>query len=178
MKIPSLISIVVPFIIVSCAGTPKNPNDREEKIRQRDVVKVTYSKNKMENPKKMGSYIIKKGDTLMWISYKLFGDYSTWKELQHLNPTKNITRLQIGDTIRYTQPETSFNWKKTGKTYNIKKGDSLGKISKKLYTTRTKWQRLWNYNNRMIKNPDLIFSGFTLFYLPEKKLAQNNTSQK
>ncbi len=40
--------------------------------------------------------------------------------------------------------------------YEIKKGDTLGKIAKKYGTT---WQKIFEMNKTIIKNPDLIFPG-------------------
>lgn len=40
--------------------------------------------------------------------------------------------------------------------YEIKKGDTLGKIAKKYGTT---WQKIFEMNKATIKNPDLIFPG-------------------
>jgi nucleoid-associated protein YgaU len=40
--------------------------------------------------------------------------------------------------------------------YEIKKGDTLGKIAKHFGTT---WQKIHEANKSVIKNPDLIFPG-------------------
>lgn len=40
--------------------------------------------------------------------------------------------------------------------YEIKKGDTLGKIAKQFGTT---WQKIHEMNKEVIKNPDLIFPG-------------------
>lgn len=40
--------------------------------------------------------------------------------------------------------------------YEIKKGDSLSKIAKQYGTT---WQKIYEMNKDVIKNPDLIFPG-------------------
>jgi len=43
--------------------------------------------------------------------------------------------------------------------YVVQKGDTLQKISEKLYGTTQKWQSLYNANKHMLKSPDRIRSG-------------------
>ena len=107
-----------------------------------------------------------KEDTLMWIAYKIYGDYGKWRTLANYNKSKlnDNYDLSIGQKIKYKTPSNSFNWNKNGTAYTIIKGDTLGKISKKVYGNMNRWKDLWDYNKPMIKNPDLIFAGFTLYY--------------
>jgi nucleoid-associated protein YgaU len=49
-----------------------------------------------------------------------------------------------------------------GVTYTVKKGDSLRKIAKKLYGNESKWKAIYEANQPMIKNPDLIYPGQVL----------------
>jgi LysM repeat protein len=44
----------------------------------------------------------------------------------------------------------------SGDVYEIKKGDSLSKIAKQYGTT---WQKIFEMNKDVIKNPDVIFPG-------------------
>lgn len=45
-------------------------------------------------------------------------------------------------------------------SYTVKKGDSLSKISKKIYGNTGKWQTLYNANKSVVgKNPNLIYPG-------------------
>ena len=47
-------------------------------------------------------------------------------------------------------------------TYTVKKGDSLSKIAKKLYGDASKWKAIFEANQPMIKNADLIYPGQVL----------------
>ena len=49
-----------------------------------------------------------------------------------------------------------------GVTYTVKKGDSLRKIAKKLYGNESKWKAIFEANQPMIKNADLIYPGQVL----------------
>ena len=43
--------------------------------------------------------------------------------------------------------------------YVVKKGDSLFLISKKIYGSGAKWEKIFNANRNIIKNPNLIYPG-------------------
>jgi len=48
----------------------------------------------------------------------------------------------------------------------------LGVISTKVYDGEKKyWKKLWENNKPMIRDPNLIFAGFTIFYQPLEQLT-------
>jgi nucleoid-associated protein YgaU len=46
-------------------------------------------------------YVVKRGDTLSGIAYKLFGDTSKWRDLAKDNKIKNPKLLQVGTRLKY-----------------------------------------------------------------------------
>lgn len=113
-------------------------------------------------------YEVKKNETLMWIAFKLYGDYRKWKELANWNGTHFASgALRAGTEIKYKS--SSFVWRPKGNPYLIERGDYLSKISKKVYGTPMEWKRIWENNRPMIRYPDLIFAGFTLYYVPKEE---------
>ena len=50
--------------------------------------------------------------------------------------------------------------------YVVQAGDSLGKISEKLYGDWSQWKRIFEANRDQISNPDLIHPGQT-FIIPD-----------
>jgi len=58
-----------------------------------------------------------------------------------------------------------------GNPYLIKSGDSLSLISKKVYGDWREWPAIHKNNPKQIRDPNLIFAGFTLYYLPLNKIA-------
>ena len=118
-----------------------------------------------------GQYTVQSGDTMMLVSFKVYGDYTKWKSIANLNPQINSQALAAGDVIKYKLPTTKFDWQPSGTPYLIKRGDTLGTISKEKYGSSSKWKGLWDNNRPMIKNPNLIFAGFTLYYLPSTDVA-------
>lgn len=123
------------------------------------------------------NYSVKSGETLMQISFKLYGDISKWKTLRELNQTSLVNgNVRKGMKIKYYVPETPFNWSPEGTPYLIKNGDTLGTISNSVYQTPKKWKKIWENNKPLVKNPNRIYAGFTLYYLTEG-LAENSIQE-
>jgi nucleoid-associated protein YgaU len=53
-----------------------------------------------------------------------------------------------------------------GRTYTVKKGDSLSKIAKREYGDAQQWHRIFEANRDTIKDADLIYPG-QVIRLPE-----------
>ena len=82
-----------------------------------------------------------------------------------LNGKQKVTK---GMVLKYKSPMEKFVWNPEGNPYLINHGDTLGSISHTTYGTKKHWKDIWNNNKPMIKNPNKIFAGFTL-YTPELK---------
>ena len=117
-----------------------------------------------------GQYTVKKGETLMLVAFNIYGDYARWREIANMN---SITSGNIseGMVLNYTMPATKFVWNPKGLPHLIKRGETLGSISQDKYNTRSKWRLIYDNNRPMIKDPNLIFAGFTLYYIPLRDLA-------
>jgi nucleoid-associated protein YgaU len=112
------------------------------------------------------TYRVKKGETLMQIAFALYGDISKWKELKSMNSDKvNSNKgLKANIELKYKAPSKAFVWNPNGKAYLIKNGETLGTISNAVYSTPKKWKAIWENNKPLIKNPNIIYAGFTLYY--------------
>lgn len=124
-------------------------------------------------PRKIKFYKVKKGETLMQIAFKLYGDISRWQELKKLNQEKvsRNTTLATNLTLKYEAPDVEFVWNPSGEPYVIGTGETLGIISNNVYQTPKRWKSLWENNKPLIKNPNVIFAGFTLYYIKDQNLA-------
>ena len=80
-----------------------------------------------------------------------------------MNPEMS-TNLSVGQVIKLPKPEEAFVWSPSGEPYVIQRGDTLGTISQVKYGTKSKWRRIYENNKPLIKDPNLIFAGFTLYY--------------
>ena len=67
--------------------------------------------------------------------------------------------------LKYIAPAEEFVWNPEGLPYLIRTGDTLGIISTSVYQTSRKWKMIWENNRPLIKDPNKIFAGFTLYYL-------------
>jgi nucleoid-associated protein YgaU len=116
------------------------------------------------NAGKIESYKVKKGETLMQIAFKVYGDVSKWKAIQQMNDTQlSNNALIAGMDIKYKAPAKNFVWNPEGTPHLIKTGETLGTISNDVYQTPKKWKDIWENNKPLIKNPNIIFAGFTLY---------------
>ncbi len=150
------------------AVTP-NTNDRSQEAPvlveealpeiKTEVEPATYSESGQ-----IKTYKVQRGETLMQIAFKLYGDISKWKEIKNMNPLMNNSSLQANTQLKYRAPASPFVWNPAGTPYMIKTGETLGTISNTVYSTPKKWKDIWENNKPMIKNPNVIYAGFTLYY--------------
>jgi hypothetical protein len=122
--------------------------------------------NSNEDAGKVMSYKVQKGETLMQIAFKIYGDVSKWKSIKQMNNNlaSSSSALRAGMELKYTAPQNKFVWNPEGTPRLIKTGETLGTISKDVYQTPKKWKILWENNKPLIKNPNVIYAGFTLYY--------------
>lgn len=116
-------------------------------------------------------YSVKRGETLMLIAFKVYGDYTRWKEIRDMNPGVSYNNLSEGTNLKYNAPAQEFVWNPQGEPYLIQRGDTLGTISNDKYGASSRWKDVYNNNRAMIKDPNLIFAGFTLYYIPDREIA-------
>lgn len=123
----------------------------------------------------MDNYVVKSGDTLMKVAFNIYGDVDRWKDLQELNSKalKGKLMLRKGMKLRYEVPAEAFSPDQHAKSYEIKSGDTLANIADEVYGRKMKYKKLQNYNKALIKNPNRIFAGFTIYYdITEKEIAE------
>ena len=117
------------------------------------------------NNSAMQWHTVDRGETLMLISFKIYGDYTKWRELASYNRTtlRNGFSVSVGMKLQYPAPSQKFVWNPEGNPYLIRVGDTLGTISKETYGTESYWKNIWKNNTPLIQNPNKIFAGFTIY---------------
>lgn len=120
-----------------------------------------------------GEYIVQKNETLMMVAFKLYGDYGKWRDIANRNSgSLKGSQLRAGMKLKYDLPSEAFEWNPQGNPHLIRTGDTLGKISTEVYGTQKKWKSLWDNNRPLIKDPNRIYAGFTIYWLELGKVAQ------
>ena len=118
----------------------------------------------------------------MKIARVLYGDVKRFKEIQDANPDVDPCSLQIGQVIKLPEPvsldgsgvkksatgsSAAARSSETGRTYEVKSGDTLAGISKEFYGDALRWRKIYDSNRDVIANPDVLQLG-TVLLIPEK----------
>jgi nucleoid-associated protein YgaU len=152
-------------------NTETQNTESEIAMNTEPLVQDSYIENNMApqvsyEASEMRQYTVEKNETLMMISFKLYGDYAKWKELasQNREKLKGGTTVMPGMVLDYAAPAETFVFNPQGSPYLIRTGDTLGGISTTVYNTSRKWKLLWENNRPLIKDPNKIYAGFTIYY--------------
>jgi nucleoid-associated protein YgaU len=68
-------------------------------------------------------------------------------------PKADFSDVESGNSSTASQPSAG------GKSYTVRKGDSLSKIAKREYGDAQRWRVIYDANRDTIQNPDLIQPG-------------------
>jgi len=147
---------------INIAGA-ESPMHVEEALPE---IKTEVATSEYSEAGTIKTYKVQRGETLMQIAFKLYGDISKWKDIKDMNSDKltNNSSLKSNTELKYRAPATPFVWNPEGTPYMIKTGETLGTISNSVYSTPKKWKAIWENNKPLIKNPNVIYAGFTLYY--------------
>lgn len=90
-------------------------------------------------------------------------------ETKPLPPERRATRPRARTRTTTAEPKESYApaRSKGGKTYTVKKGDTLQTISKQHYGTVNQWRKIYNANKSKIKDPNKVVVG-TKLNIPPK----------
>lgn len=73
-------------------------------------------------------------------------------------PKADFSDVESGSSSTAPRPSTQ----ETGRSYTVRKGDSLSKIAKREYGDAQKWRRIYDANRDIVNDPDLIYPGQVL----------------
>lgn len=124
-------------------------------------------------------YTVMQNDTLMEIAYKLYKDMKRWREIASVNPGLDEEyTIYVGQKIyvpTIARPQENIPRENR---YTVLGGDTLWEISQKLYGSKRYWYSLWHSNKDLIKDPNSLYAGFHLRYLPKKEMLSKISSHK
>ena len=129
-----------------------------------------------------GKYVVQAGDTFSTISNKVYGNKKYSQALIKANPDVNPSRLRIGKEIAVPPKEQVATIGgsvgrdtaeisapiDTSRQYRVASGDTLSRISSKLYGTSNKWNDLYETNKTAIGGDPARLKVGTLIDLPAK----------
>lgn len=115
------------------------------------------------------SYSVRAGDSLMRIAFETYGDIYQWRKIWDLNRDriKDPNRVPAGTVLKVEKPMNPVNVVGNGEKYLIRKGDTLGSIAQEVYGSKRQWKKIYENNRQLIKDPNKIYAGFYVYYLPE-----------
>jgi nucleoid-associated protein YgaU len=173
-------------------GSPAMPtmniHPEESALPQKNLVQTEIENSRQPNSTvgvrpvviskdgKTQQYKVKPGDTLMKISFEMFGNLYRWKEIYEANRGKfaDYKAMPIGTVLTIYGVEYVVI-QRNGKPYLIKRNDTLRRISNQLYGNADYWQELWHNNPQLIQNPNQIYYGFTMYYRELNDILNQNT---
>lgn len=124
-------------------------------------------------------YQVEKHDTLMMIAFKIYGDINKWKDLMALNDEKLKNGFPMaGQMLVYRKPAQRFEYSPEGNPYLVLHGDTLTLISHKIYERASWWVHIYENNQPLIKNPDEIYAGFTIYTPNKEDIQQRDIASK
>lgn len=139
-------------------------NEWKTKIQKMVQEKLIDTKQNIKQ--KFNYYEVKEEISFLKLVFLLFRDLDKSKSLKGLNPEIRSDKeiLNIGVQIKYIPPLYLPVWPPDGKPYLIKKGDTLSLLAMRLYGTIHRQGELEEKNRVLIKDPDIIYENFTIYY--------------
>ena len=130
------------------------------------------------------TYTVQKGDWLSKIAKNVYGNSAMWQEVANANGLNNPNHIVPGQKLTFkvtNEQSRSFqdsyakvNWHDGNSNLRngedgfydvvVAKGDSLSKISERLFGDYSGWTKIYEANKAQIKNPNLIFVGQKLTF--------------
>ncbi len=112
---------------------------------------------------------VQRNDTLSSISKKFYGSTIHWKTIEKANPGIDPKKLKVGDVVRVPRkpdsiinPSSTVQSTGTERTHEVRKNDSLRKISRIYYGTESKWKTVLEANKDKISDPRRLAIGTVL----------------
>lgn len=111
------------------------------------------------------TYKVQEGDHLWMIAEKNYGSGYNWVDIAKENNLVNPNKILVGQELIIPKteviepvelPATGVTGAISGNTYKVQKGDSLWNIAVRAYGDGYQWTKVWQANENLVKNPDII----------------------
>jgi len=148
-----------------------NASDVDDLYKEKDVIVSSDSimddevkTNESDDRAKFYLYKIRKGDTALLVAFREYRNISMWENILAWNPQ---TEFKVGESIRlkYVNKDNLPKVLEVGTPYIVQKNDYLTRIADNVYNgKRDYWVSIWKNNRVLIKDKDLIYPGFIVYY--------------
>ncbi|MFH0943397.1 MAG: LysM peptidoglycan-binding domain-containing protein [Candidatus Beckwithbacteria bacterium] len=109
---------------------------------------------------KVKTHTVAKGEYLWQIAMNFYQDGYKWIEIAKANELVNPDILTEGQVL--VLPELETTPMLAGTKYVVQPGDFLWEISVKVYADGYQWTKIWEANQALIANPNLIETSMVL----------------
>ncbi len=138
-------------------------------------------------PPEFDDYVVKKGDDLMSLADRIYGDERLWHAIAKANKSIDPKRLRVGTTLRIPRNPANIEGvivdARTAEPveeptlpapapieYTVEPGDMLSGIAKQFYGKHTAWTVIFEANRHTIDAPEDIRPGMKLVIPPPQSL--------
>ncbi len=173
------------LLIINCSGTIPNVGnevavqetpDRGEEVVKQEVSVETFTIQEPESPPLpvtiFEPYMIKRGDYLIKIASREYGDSSMWREIYEWN------KQEIGPNPDRIYPYNFLSLKRDAAQaknceleffeYTIQSGDTAWSLAEKVYNDELAWVIIYMDNADIIKNNNGVLQPGATFQMRKK----------
>ncbi|MDX1565316.1 MAG: LysM peptidoglycan-binding domain-containing protein, partial [Phycisphaeraceae bacterium] len=149
-----------------------------------------FQQTPVTEPAVSKTYTIRAGDDFATIARRTWGSEAKWVAIQRANPDVDPRRLRIGQKIviptleadalrRSGELSSAAQSTALGRRAHVtvEKGDSLTRISRKVYGRSSLWETIYQANRDKLSSPDDLKVGMVLAIPPRPKSASASASR-
>ena len=185
MKIKEFFLLLSTLLIINCAGTAPNigeeiksqkSTESDSKVVEEEIKVETFTVQELEAPPLpvtvFEPYMIKRGDYLIKIASREYGDSSMWREIYEWN------KEEIGPNPDKIYPYNFLSLQREASKakncdleffdYQIQSGDTAWGLADEIYGDELAWVIIYMDNERLIRNNDGVLQPGTIFKMRKK----------
>ena len=185
MKNNKILVLLGALLIINCSGTVptidsevavKETPDSGQEMAKQEVSVETFTIQEPESPPLpvtvFEPYMIKRGDYLIKIAAKEYGDSSMWREIYEWN------KQEIGPNPDRIYPYNFLSLKRDSEQaknceleffeYTIQSGDTAWSLAQKIYNDELAWVVIYMDNSDVIKNNNGVLQPGATFQMRKK----------
>ena len=185
MKTKEFVLLLSTLLIMNCAGTApsvgeeisnQESTESDTKVVEEEVKVEIFTVQEPEAPPLpvtvFEPYMIKRGDYLIKIASREYGDSSMWREIYEWN------KEEIGSDPNKIYPYNFLSLQREASKakncdleffdYQIQSGDTAWGLADEIYGDELAWVIIYMDNERLIRNNDGVLQPGTIFKMRKK----------